>query len=156
MVHVVFGDHRIRHDDFAVIAPQIHRLAGRIGIGKIMKVVSCYEQVARVARVGRDPFGSRVVKMTLVEPQMMAVVETDQRTTAGQLEVAKANVRGPEPLTDIENVLTRVGPRDDRQVARISPDDPNRPFYLRCSSKNRRISAWASRDSGNGPTRPRM
>ena len=60
-----------------------------------MEVVAGNEEMARVAGVGSNTFMASVVKVTLVEPKMVAVVETDQRAPTGEFEVAKADIHRP-------------------------------------------------------------
>ncbi len=58
-------------------------------------MIAGYEEMARVAGVGGDTFISRMVEVALIEPEMVAVVETDERAPAGELEAAKADVLCP-------------------------------------------------------------
>ena len=51
VVDVVLGDHRVGHDDLAVVGTEVHGLTGGARVGEVMEVVARDEEMARIAGV---------------------------------------------------------------------------------------------------------
>ena len=58
-----------------------------------------------VSAVGGNAFGAGVVEVTLVEPQLVAVIEPDERAATGEFEMAEADVFRARSLTNVDDVL---------------------------------------------------
>ena len=120
-MHVVPFDHRVRESARAVVAPQVHPLAGAAVVaGREDLVVTKDHAVAgHAVAVARDPHVAEIVQAQIFERAVRALGKANPVASPGDVETAEGEIRS----THVDDVLDGRTLDDGRLAGRSVYDD---------------------------------